>query len=441
MLKQSKNYLLTREITIGVSLGQLLSWFSHHPTSKTFLWEAPDHQKQVLAWGVFQPASQTAPVNFEQGEQLLNWVLTRLVKLDQAEERDLRLVGGVPFASEPKLSTHWGALNDGAVWIPQVVFEKTGQKIRCSVLGRTSKTVNDQLKQILIDLSKETELVAQSANLSHFEEFSVNQWETAVAKAVKAIHETMLAKVVLGRFAHGEVTEAIPEAMWLQLREKQPGSYHILLQSDDVTFLCATPERLLVFTPDRLETMALAGTTKRGRIPEEDYSRQEILRHDPKNLREHAFVVRSLVTLLKANGLQVQYSEVPEILQTPSVAHLKTPIKAVGPVNGIKLLKQMHPTPALGGVPRNMAVALLTELESEQRGLFGAPIGLLSGTGEGEFAVGIRSCFLRGNLAEFFAGAGIVAGSIPAKEAAETKAKFSAILSIFNEGNDQSNAN
>ncbi|MFD1124858.1 isochorismate synthase MenF [Lentilactobacillus raoultii] len=435
MLKQSKIYLLTRELTTRISLGQLLSWFSHHPTSKRFLWETPNQQRQVLAWGVFQSAFQTAPVNFEQGEQLLNRVLARLVKLDQAEERDLKLVGGMSFASEPKLPTHWGSLNDGAVWVPQVVFEKTGQKIRCSVLGWTSKTVNDQLKQILIDLSKETELVAQSADLSHFEESSVSQWEAAVAQAVVTIHQTTLDKVVLGRFAHGEVTEAISEAMWLQLREKQPGSYHILLQSDDVTFLCATPERLLAFTPDRLETMALAGTAKRGRTPEEDYSRQEILRHDPKNLREHAFVVQSLVTLLNANGLRVQYSETPEILQTPSVAHLKTPIKAVGPINGIKLLNQMHPTPALGGVPRDVAVALLTKLESEQRGLFGAPIGLLNGIGDGEFAVGIRSCFLRGNQAEFFAGAGIVADSIPAKEAAETRAKFSAILSIFNKEN------
>lgn len=432
MVQQSKIYLYTHELPAGIELEQLVSWFKHHRTAATFFWETPNQRTQVLTWGIFEKvAEEHKPASFDHAAHRLNRLLQRTTMLGQAQKSDLKTVGGLRFAAEAALPTNWGGLSNGAVWIPKVVFEKQRQTIRCSVIGSTSRAVTDQFNQIVGELTRETKMAPRPAKLTDFNESDVHQWESGVARAVQEIQATELDKVVLGRFAQGNVSQVVPEALWLQLRQTQAGSYHILLRVDDITFLSATPERLLSFQPNHIWTAAVAGTTKRGRTPEEDRRLTDQLLADPKNLREHAFVVDWITRILREDGLQVTARDTPEILQTPAVSHLYTPIEATGATHATRLLSQMHPTPALGGVPQRQAVRLIAILEVQQRGLFGAPIGMIDGAGAGEFAVGIRSCFIRGHQAHFFAGAGIVSDSIPAKEAAETGEKFNAILSIF----------
>ncbi|WP_420740823.1 isochorismate synthase [Limosilactobacillus fermentum] len=425
-------YLVTHELTADLSVEQLLSWFNHHPSAESFLWEAPNQNQQIFAWGKFDLTLDGNPLaKFDQAVQLLKQLTPRIVRLAQAELSDLRLVGGQAFALETGLPTHWGRLTNGAVWLPRITFNKVEGKIRLSIIGETATAVTQQLHQILMELANEGQLVAQSAVIMNFREESVSRWKSQVAKAIQSVHETKLNKVVLGRFATGTVIKAAPEALWLQLRKKQVGAYHIMLRSQGVTFLCASPERLVAFRPHQVLTAALAGTTKRGATRQVDKRRQADLMRDPKNLQEHAFVVDWITQVLTASGMRVDHAVHPQILQTPAVSHLYTPITAAGVVSPSQLLDKITPTPALGGVPQQLAIKLITQLESQQRGLFGAPIGFLDATGQGEFAVGIRSCFLRDQQAYFFAGAGIVADSVPANEAAETGAKFKAILSIF----------
>lgn len=432
LAEQSKIYLLTRELPNNPQLEQLLAWFKHHPTDEEFLWENPDQTKQILTWGKFNNRlGQPTLTDFKQGENLIKQLLPQIIKLQQAEDRDLRIVGGMAFAKEPALPTNWGRLTNGAVWLPQVIFERTADRTKCSILGDTAVEVTKRWQQISTAIHAEKNLLAQAGTLKNFHVASVEQWQLVVQQAIQKIHDTALQKVVLGRFAQGVVSEDVPEAMWLCLREIQAGTYHILLRAADVTFLCASPERLLAVKPGRVLTAALAGTVARSQNPIEDQQLQEALRHDPKNRQEHAFVVNWIRQVLTGNGLRILNDDGPRIFKTPSVAHLYTPIEAIGNFSIADLLTKMHPTPALGGVPRQLALELLTLSESEQRGLFGSPIGLLDGAGYGDFAVGIRSCFIRRHRAHFFAGAGIVANSLPEKETAETSAKFNAILSIF----------
>jgi isochorismate synthase EntC len=85
----------------------------------------------------------------------------------------------------------------------------------------------------------------------------------------------------------------------------------------------------------------------------------------------------------------------------------------------LDLVKALHPTPAVGGYPREPALKLIREREGLDRGWYAAPIGWVGARGEGEFVVGLRSALVRGETATLFAGCGIVADSDPASELAE----------------------
>jgi menaquinone-specific isochorismate synthase len=112
------------------------------------------------------------------------------------------------------------------------------------------------------------------------------------------------------------------------------------------------------------------------------------------------------------------------------VQHLDTPVHAVLPDHAhlLDVLGAMHPTPAVGGSPRDAAVSQIRELEGFPRGLYAGALGWLNARGGGEFFVGIRSAVVQGSTARVFAGAGIVSGSTPEKEFAETELKFKAML-------------
>jgi menaquinone-specific isochorismate synthase len=113
-----------------------------------------------------------------------------------------------------------------------------------------------------------------------------------------------------------------------------------------------------------------------------------------------------------------------------NVQHLHTPISAeLGDrVRLLDALAALHPTPAVGGTPQREAVARIRELEGFPRGLYAGAIGWMNARDGGEFFVGLRSALVAGAGARVYAGAGIVAGSTPEKEFAETELKFMAIL-------------
>jgi menaquinone-specific isochorismate synthase len=154
------------------------------------------------------------------------------------------------------------------------------------------------------------------------------------------------------------------------------------------------------------------------------------LRHSEKDRREHRLVLDSIVRRLAPLGLNLEYFEPPGLLRLANVQHLHTPLRAALS-EGVRLLDavaRLHPTPAVGGSPRDAAVARIRELEGFPRGLYAGALGWVNARGGGEFFVGLRSALVHGAAARVFAGAGIVAGSTPDKEFAETELKFKALL-------------
>ncbi|MEJ6602680.1 MAG: isochorismate synthase [Opitutaceae bacterium] len=267
---------------------------------------------------------------------------------------------------------------------------------------------------------------------SRFSQNEDNDFRASVATAVEAIDRGDFAKIVLARAI--DLTADAPlhplEAL-AGLREKFPDcfSFSIANGSGD-SFIGASPERLVRVSQGVLEADVLAGTISRGRGAAADAAMAAELQSSTKDRHEHQLVLDSVLSHLRELGLNPEFPENPGMRKLANLQHLHTPVRATLPaeVNLLDALTALHPTPAVGGSPRESAVASIGELEGFSRGLYAGAIGWINARSGGEFMVGIRSALVRENRARVYAGAGIVAGSTPEKEFDETDLKFRALL-------------
>ena len=143
-----------------------------------------------------------------------------------------------------------------------------------------------------------------------------------------------------------------------------------------------------------------------------------------------------MVRCLSQLGLKPEYPDSPGLRKLANLQHLYTPVRAemTAEVGLLDALTVLHPTPAVGGSPRDAAVTSIRDLEGFPRRLYAGALGWMNARGGGEFMVGIRSALVNGTSARAYAGAGIVAGSDPDKEFAETDLKFRALLEGLRSG-------
>jgi len=185
-----------------------------------------------------------------------------------------------------------------------------------------------------------------------------------------------------------------------------------------------------------LQTEALAGSAPRGATAPEDAALAEGLLRSEKEEREHRLVIESIRRRLEGFPVELEISSRPRLLQLVNVQHLRTPVtgRIVGDLHLFDVLAELHPTPAVGGTPRELARERIRKLEDFSRGLYAGAIGWSDGKGDGEFTVAIRSTLIDGRRARLYAGAGIVAGSAPAREWEETEVKLRAMLDVLSAG-------
>ncbi|OGN55411.1 MAG: hypothetical protein A3D96_03965 [Chlamydiae bacterium RIFCSPHIGHO2_12_FULL_44_59] len=242
---------------------------------------------------------------------------------------------------------------------------------------------------------------------------SQEQWRRSVTKALQWIHEGKLQKVVLARSCRLELEKAPdPFSITAALKEKAEGAFVFCFQSGTQAFLGATPERLFVRKGRRITSEAIAGTRKRGETPAEDHCLQEVLLKSQKDLQELTPVQTYLQhTLSPLCTRPLSFSPI-SVHQTNNVQHLYS--QCIGelkvPVTDEEIVKTLHPTPALCGMPKQTAYTLIHEEEPFERGLYGGALGWRS-TDAAEYIVGIRSCLVQGSTATLFSGAGIVKDS------------------------------
>ncbi len=258
------------------------------------------------------------------------------------------------------------------------------------------------------------------------------RWISVVRAARDAIRAGELRKVVLAR-CRELVCERAPDPLQMlrRLRAAYPQCFNFVVDPGQGTaYVGATPERLLRFEPGRVQGGALAGTFPRGSGPEADLALGRLLLESPKEREEHAIVVEAILEAFAGLG-RVEAPEEPVLRKLRNVQHLFTPITLVphGPVQPLRLVERLHPTPAVGGQPREAAFRLIRRWENFDRGWYGAPLGWINARGEGEFAVALRSGTVSGQRVRLFAGGGIVADSDPEREYEETQIKFQPLLS------------
>ncbi|USS90525.1 isochorismate synthase [Fructilactobacillus carniphilus] len=242
-------------------------------------------------------------------------------------------------------------------------------------------------------------------------------------------------KVVLGMQEHFDLDGQLSASQLIKtLIRQQPQTYHVAIKHGDELFGSATPERLVKLNQNQLETAAVAGSIARGQTDKADQKLAHELQRDAKNQREHQLVVTEIERRLQP-WAQLDSVAAPEILTTPQIQHLYTPITGTikQTASVWQIVQALHPTPALGGLPVDWALATIANVESQPRGLFAAPVGYVMPDGSGEFVIGIRSLWSKDHTVNLFAGAGILAASDLTAEEREIQLKTTAMENILKE--------
>jgi isochorismate synthase len=259
-----------------------------------------------------------------------------------------------------------------------------------------------------------------------------------VRRALEMISTGVLQKVVLARCLElvADRPVAVP-ALLARLVCADPTAHAFAVDVTALgdpaprTLVGASPELLVCRTGDEVRANPLAGSVPRAGEPEEDRRRIAALRGSDKERREHEVVAAQVAEVLGRFCTDVRMPARPEVLGTATMWHLSSPItgRLVDPsVSSLALAEALHPTPAVCGVPSPVARRAIAELEVVDRGYYSGLVGWCDADGDGEWAVTLRSAEVCGPTVRLFAGAGIVAGSDPEAELAETGAKFRTLL-------------
>ena len=255
-----------------------------------------------------------------------------------------------------------------------------------------------------------------------------------VALAVEILRRKEIDKVVLARAVVGTVSEPLDVAAIAQrLRQREPAcTVYSMPIIDGRRFVGASPELLARREGMRIECHPLAGTIALPpNVAPDDY--QNWLLGSTKNLHEHGVLVDDLVNILESRYDEITVDAQPSIVALRTVAHLGTwihGVKTTGTApDALEVLRLLHPTAAVGGIPRESAYKLICDLEQHDRGHYAGPVGWLDANGDGEWWVGIRGVMVEGANFEAWAGAGIVSESDPIAEREETRDKLASVLS------------
>ena len=260
-------------------------------------------------------------------------------------------------------------------------------------------------------------------------------YEHAVGQALEQIHAGAISKVVLARkLTYGTSSPLRPFSIAHALRERFPECFTFCLSTPGQGVMVgATPETLAKTSGVSLETEALAGSAPRGLSAGKDAHWGKTLLAREKEVHEHQLVIESIKRRLSSIGLTHCEEGKSRLLRLANLQHIRTPLRAKLPfgVHPFDALAALHPTPAMGGTPRESALSIVKQLEGSPRGWYSGVTGWLDSKGRGEFIVPIRCGKIMPDSLTLYAGAGLVEGSIPQQEKIETDWKLQAMLEVI----------
>lgn len=352
-----------------------------------------------------------------------------------------RLFGGFAFQDDFVPDNTWTVFSPAHFILPHYQFASNGREsyVTINALIGPEEDLRETLEGLREALLTRIRTLKSASSTRPIDRphlhypMSPEVWGAIVSQATRTIRAGEMDKVVLSRVCEVRTGEPIDAAAALDLlNERYNDSYRFLFEPvPHHAFLGATPELLIRKSGDLAQTMALAGSIARGASPDEDESLAGALLASAKDRLEHKLVVEAIRQQLASDASELHIPNEPVIFRLRNIQHLLTPILARfdnESVGVLPLVRRLHPTPALGGVPAERALAFLRRVEPVPRGWYAAPIGWLDAHNDGAFVVAIRSAVVQHNRAWLYAGAGIVGDSEPDREWAETALKFRPML-------------
>ncbi len=351
--------------------------------------------------------------------------------------------GGFSFDGRKRAAGPWRGFGGASMIVPRIAFARQDGETWLTLQLLISKEMDPTAE--VSELLARLEQLDSTAVLPDAPSFAAmspvvgsalpaEHYESAVASTLSAIESGRIKKAVLARevlVERGENHEPAP--VLSVLRQVFPSCFLFAVGRGDATFIGASPELLIRREGLQASTVALAGSTARSADPAVDDHLGERLLRSEKDRSEQQIVTQRVVSNLQPRAVWVTAADEPQLVKVANVQHLATPIRArlKEPVAAIDLAGSLHPTPAVGGEPWPQAGQLIAEVEGLDRGWYASPIGWTDGNENGEFIVALRCALLRGSEARCYAGVGVVAGSVPADELAETELKLQALLPIL----------
>jgi isochorismate synthase len=415
-------------------------------SDRWFCWEQSDRDFALAGMGVARAASSRGARRFEEIARAVGET-GRDAVLD--EPRGLPAgagpvwLGGFAFDPEGGGSATWSSFEPGSLFLPELSICRRGEEAFLTVNavvapGDDAERRAAELGARLGGLRTDATLPLLDPHPTARPEISSARppgaFEEAVEEATARIAAGEMQKVVLAREVIVSAAAAHdPAPVFGAMREQFPACFCFCAGTPEAAFIGASPELLVRRSGAGVSTVALAGSTRRSSDPAVDDHLGERLMRSDKDRREHRIVAERIVRRLRPHAVWVETGPEPEIVKVANIQHLATPVIAqlAEPRSAIELAGMLHPTPAVGGEPWPAAAAPLTELEQMDRGWYAAPLGWMDATEDGEFCVALRSALLRDRDAHLFAGVGVVAGSDPEAELAETEVKLGAMLPLL----------
>jgi menaquinone-specific isochorismate synthase len=260
-------------------------------------------------------------------------------------------------------------------------------------------------------------------------------WQDRVARAVEKIKGNQLEKVVLARFATATTESSIDVRNLLQqLASEYPSTWVY----SNTGLVGATPELLVRLSKSLVTSRILAGTIRKTGDDERDLALAGSLARSSKDLEEHEYAVRSVADALAPLCSSTNVPESPFVLHLSNVMHLATDVTGVlsdnsSPADIFDLVSRLHPSAAVCGTPTEVAQRTIDEIEGISRGRYAGPIGWIDANGDGELGIALRCGQISSDAKSIriYAGCGIVAGSDPEREYAESQAKLLPVRSAL----------
>jgi menaquinone-specific isochorismate synthase len=433
-IKKLSSTELTRPMRIEIEIEPVdpLAWLAAQRAEIKNYWQSRDGSLEIAGIEAADTINDERTIDY-------NLVERRVRENISDDTRFFRYLGGVRFAAPGEAPDEsWAPFGACRFVLPAVEIVRLGSEhtvFACNLVPSSDiAQIAACVKRLQQPPGDRSSVPFSGSVVSRSDLPDKAVWQGAVTEALERIRGNQMSKVVLARKAALAISETInPWGLLALLMESDLNACHFAIQpKEGVAFIGSTPELLYRREYRRIETDAVAGTRPRGNSTLQDDRLGRELLDSEKDRFEQRLVTDFLSEALDGLASSHNGHEKVSLLKTARVQHLVTRLRGTLKLEttDADILRALHPTPAVAGVPRDASLATIAELEQFDRGWYAGALGWFSGNNS-QFDVAIRSALVRSLQIDLYSGAGIVSGSVPEEEWDEIEQKISGFLRIL----------